>query len=184
MLLSYSICYYINRSHQHIIIKEIDKKYKWKPIREKNTYYYCFDEKASSNSLSPLFSTGTNLQEALSSILQATTCKEAPTPFNFLQAPTTGGSNLSQLQRTAIKLQLDREAPTSSIYQTESLLIYLRYQPCSVASPSVLFFFFNLLCLTLLYSAFSRFTLSSFFEYQDDIIYRFSHMTVCILLGI
>ena len=34
------------------------------------------------------FSAGTNLQEAPTSILQATTCKEAPTPFSFLQAPT------------------------------------------------------------------------------------------------
>ena len=34
------------------------------------------------------FSVGTNLQEAPTSILQATTCKEAPTPINFLQAPT------------------------------------------------------------------------------------------------
>ena len=100
------------------------------------------------------FSVGTNLQEAPTSILQATTCKEAPTPINFLQAPTyrrlqpqsattdilssynlmwkhqlpsifcrhqpTGGSYLSQLQLTSIKLQLDREAPTSLLFQKKN----------------------------------------------------------------
>ena len=35
-----------------------------------------------------LFSIGSNLQEATTSILQATTCKEAPTPIYFLQAAT------------------------------------------------------------------------------------------------
>ena len=115
------------------------------------------------------FSAGTNLQEAPTSILQATTCKEAPTPFNFLQAPTyrrlqpqsattdilssynlmwkhqlpsifcrhqpTGGSYLSQLQLTSIKLQLDREAPTSLLFQKKKrLLIYLGYKLCSVPS--------------------------------------------------
>ena len=44
----------IKTSHQHIIIKNIDNRYKWKPIREKTTYYYCCDAKATSNSLSPL----------------------------------------------------------------------------------------------------------------------------------
>ena len=32
----------------------IDNRYKWKPIREKTTYYYFCDAKESSNSLSPL----------------------------------------------------------------------------------------------------------------------------------
>ena len=143
--------------------------------------------------------------------------RQAPTPSHhcFLQAPTyrrlypqffklqlarkhqlpsifcrhqpTGGSNLGQLQLTAIKQQLDREAPTSSIYQTESLLIYLRYQPYSVASPSVLIFlifsaFYILHSLYICSLACSKKkTLSA---YPDDIIYRFPHMTVCILLGI
>jgi len=100
------------------------------------------------------FSVGSNPQEAPTSILQATTCKEAPTPINFLQAPTyrrlqpqsattdilssynlmwkhqlpsifcrhqpTGGSYLSQLQLTSIKLQLDREAPTSLLFQKKN----------------------------------------------------------------
>ena len=61
-------------------------------------------------------------------------------PSVFCRHQPTGGFNLSQLQLTAIKLQLDREAPTSSIYQTECLLIYLRYQLCSVASLSALLF--------------------------------------------
>ena len=77
---------------------------------DKTTSYYCCDAKANSNSLSPLFF-----------------CRHQP----------TGGSNLIQLQLTGIKLQLDREAPTSSIYQQKCLLIYLRYQLCSV--PSSLF---------------------------------------------
>ena len=95
------------------------------------------------------FSAGTDLQEAPTSILQAKTCKEAPTPINFLQAPTyrrllpqfcklqlarklqlqsifcrhqpTGGSNLSQLQLTSIKPQLDREAPTSLLFRKKTL---------------------------------------------------------------
>ena len=106
----------INVEYQHIIIMHIDNKYKWKPIREKTTSYYCCDAKASSNSLSPLilyrlqptggyylnsasynlqgssnshlFFVGYNLQEAPTSVLQATTCKEAPTPIYFLQDTT------------------------------------------------------------------------------------------------
>ena len=108
---------HIKTSHQHIIIKHMDTRYKWKPIRDKTTYYYCFDAKVSSNSLSPLFF-----------------CRHQP----------TGGSNLSQLQLTAIKLQLDRKAPTSSINLKKCLLIYLRYQLCSVASLSApLFLIFS-----------------------------------------
>ena len=44
----------LNTEYQHIIIMHIDNRYKWKPIREKTTSYYCCDAKASSNSLSPL----------------------------------------------------------------------------------------------------------------------------------
>ena len=77
--------------------------------------------------------------------------RQAPTPSHhyFLQAPTyrrlypqfcklqlarkhqipsifcrhqpTGGSYLSQLQLTSIKLQLDREAPTSLLFQNKTL---------------------------------------------------------------
>ena len=61
-------------------------------------------------------------------------------PSIFCRHQPTGGSNLSQLQLTAIKLQIDREASTSSIYQTECLLIYLWYQLCSVAYLSALLF--------------------------------------------
>ena len=102
----------LNTEYQHIIIMHIDNRYKWKPIREKTTSYYCCDAKASSKSLSPLifcrlqptggyylnfascnlqgssnshlFSADYNLQEAPTSILQATTCKEAPNPICFL----------------------------------------------------------------------------------------------------
>ena len=135
--------------------------------------------------------------------------RQAPTPSHhcFLQAPTyrrlypqfcklqlarkhqlpsvfcrhqpTGGSNLSQLQLTAIKLQLDREAPTSSIYQTECLLIYLRYQLCSIASLFALLF--------LIFSASHFYILPSLdllsltlFAYQDDIIYKDFLVTVSI----
>ena len=48
----------INTEYQHIIIMHIDNIYKWKPIREKTTSYYCCDAKASSNSLSPLIFCG------------------------------------------------------------------------------------------------------------------------------
>ena len=65
---------------------------------------------------------------------------QLPLTTIFCRHQPIGGSNLSQLQLTAIKLQLDREAPTSSIYQTECLLIYLRYQICSVASLSAFLF--------------------------------------------
>ena len=103
-------------------------------------------------------------------------------PSVFCRHQPIGGSNLSQLQLTTIRLQLDREAPSSSFSKTECLLIYLRYQLSSVASLNLLF---------LLYSAFSLCMLSPLLSkkktlsaYQDDIIYRFPHMTVCILLGI
>ena len=105
-----------DKSHQHINIMHRDTRYKWKPIKGENhillllwskgklqlpltTIFYrhqptggsilnspSYNLQGSSNSHQ--FSAGTNLQEAPTSILQATTCKEAPTPFNFLQAPT------------------------------------------------------------------------------------------------
>ena len=62
-------------------------------------------------------------------------------PSIFCRHQLAGGSNLGQLQLTATKLQLDREAPTYSIYQPECLLIYLRYQLYSAASRSALLFF-------------------------------------------
>ena len=61
-------------------------------------------------------------------------------PSIFCRHQPAGGFNLSQLQLTTIKLQLDREAPTSSIYQTECLLIYSRYQLCSVSALLLLIF--------------------------------------------
>ena len=92
----------------------IDNIYKWKPIREKTTTYYCCDSKTSSNSLSPLFF----LQAPTHRRLQPQLCKlqlarKLQLPSIFCRHQPTGGFNLSQLQLTAIKLQLDREAPTS-----------------------------------------------------------------------
>ena len=107
--------------------------------------------------------------------------RQAPTPFHHCFSV---GSNLSQLQLTTIKLQLDREAPTSSICQKKCLLIYLRYQLCSVAYPSAPLFlvfstsiFYTLLSLSLL-------SLSIPYAYQVDIIYRVHHITVFIPQGI
>ena len=124
------------------------------------------------------FSAGTNLQEAPTSILQATTCKEAPTPFNF-----SAGSNLSQLQLTVIKLQLDREAPTSSIFHKKCLLIYLRYQLCSVASLSAPLFLIFSASIFYIFHSLSLLSLK-LYAYQDDITYRYFLMTVCIPQGI
>ena len=66
-----------------------DIRYKWKPIKGENPYLIIVVMQR--QALTPshhCFSAGTNLQEAPTSIMQATTCKEAPTPFSFLQAPT------------------------------------------------------------------------------------------------
>ena len=41
-------------------------------------------------------------------------------PSIFCRHQPTGGSNLSQIQLTSIKLQLDREAPTSLLFQKKS----------------------------------------------------------------
>ena len=93
--------------------------------------------------------------------------RQAPTPSHhcFLQAPTyrrlypqfcklqlarklqlpsifgrhqpIGGSYFSQLQMTSIKLQLDREAPTSSLFQKTTLADLPGYQLCFVPSSLV-----------------------------------------------
>ena len=44
----------LNTKYHHIIIMHMDNRYKWKPVRDKTTSYYCCDAKESSNSLSPL----------------------------------------------------------------------------------------------------------------------------------
>ena len=109
------------------------------------------------------FSAGTNYRRLKPQFYKLPLARKHQIPSIFCRHQPTGGFHLSQLQLTAIKLQLDREAPTSSIYQTECLLIYLRYQLCSIASlfcSSSL----NLLCLILLYYAFSIFTLSPSLE--------------------
>ena len=107
----------INTEYQHIIIMHIDNRYKWKPIREKTTSYYCCDAKASSNSLSPLIfcrlqpigghylnSASYNLQESSNSHLFSV-------GYNLQEDPTSSSYN-----SISIKLQLDMEAPTSSHY--------------------------------------------------------------------
>ena len=92
--------------------------------------HHCFMQAPTYRRLYPQFS---KLQLARKHQLPSIFCRHQP----------IGGSNLSQLQLTAIKLQLDKEAPTSSIYQIECLLIYLRYQLCSVASLSALLLIFS-----------------------------------------
>ena len=103
----------LNTEYQKIIIMHIDTRYKWKPIREKTTSYFCCDAKASSNSLSPLIfcrhqPTGGYYLNSASYNLQGSS--NSPLFFCWLQP--TGGSYLSQLQLISIKLQLDMEAPT------------------------------------------------------------------------
>ena len=145
-----------------------DTRYKWKPIREKTTSYYCCDAKASSNSLSPLIfcrlqpiggsylnSSSYNLQGSSNShqFSRGTNLWEAPTSVSynwhlssynlmwkhqlssiFCRLQPIGGSYLSQLQLTSIKLQLDREAPTSSLFQKKTLADLPGYQLCYVPS--------------------------------------------------
>ena len=88
----------INTEYQHIIIMHMDNRYKWKPIREKTTSYYCCDAKASSNSLSPL-----NL------------CRIQPIGGYYLNSTSYNlqGSSNSHLFSAGYNLQ---EAPTSTSY--------------------------------------------------------------------
>ena len=141
-----------DKPHHHINIMHRDTRYKWKPIKGENHILLLLWCKGKLQlPLTTVF-----LQAPTYKRLQPQFCKlqlarKHQLPSIFCRHQPTGGSNLSQLQLTTIKLQLDREAPTSSFSKTECLLIYLRYQLCSVAS-------LNLLCL--LYSAFSLYMLS------------------------
>ena len=100
----------IKTSHQHIIIKHIDRIYKWKPIMEKATYYYCSDAKASSNSLSQLiFCRLQPTRGYFHKFCKLQLARKLQLPSIFRRHQPTGGSYLSQLQLTSIKLQLDRE---------------------------------------------------------------------------
>ena len=102
---------------QHINIMHIDNIYKWKPIREKTTSYYFCDAKASSNSLSPLIfykfqpTVGYYLNSASYNLEGSSTSHLFSAGYNLHEAPTLASYNW-----TSIKLQLDMEAPTSSLY--------------------------------------------------------------------
>ena len=117
-----------------------DTRYKWKPIKGENHILLLLWCKGKLQlPLTTVF-----LQAPTYRRIQPQFCKlqlerKHQLPSIFCRHQPTGGSNLSQLQLMAIKLQLDREAPTSSIYQTECLLIYLKYQLYSVASLFSLF---------------------------------------------
>ena len=117
----------------------IDTRYKWKPIREKTTSYYCCDARQAPTPSHHWFSVGSNLQEATTSILQATTCKEAPTPIYFLQVvtyrrllpqPATTG------HRSSYNLIWKHQLPYTTMKTHADLL---GYQLCSV--PSSLFWY-------------------------------------------
>ena len=89
----------IKTSHQHIIIKHIENRYKWKPIREKTTYYYHCDAKASSNSLSTLIfcrlqPTGGYYLNLCKLLL----ARKLQLPSIFSRLQPLGGSYLNQLQ--------------------------------------------------------------------------------------
>ena len=100
-----------------------DNRYRWKPIKGENhillllccrgnlqlplTTY--FMQAPTHRRLQPQFC---KLQLARKLQLPSILCRHQP----------TGGSNLSQLQLTTIKLQLDREAPTSSLYQKKTFV--------------------------------------------------------------
>ena len=83
-------------------------------------------------------------------------------PSIFCRNQPTGGSYLSQLQLTSIKLQLDREAPTSLLFQKKntcwftldiSSVLYLLFC-CSTILISVLISFLHLLRFTISFSFF------------------------------
>ena len=176
----------LGRSYQHIYIMHIDTRYKWKPIKGENHILLLLWCKGKHQlPLTTVFLQVPIYRRLLPQFCKLQLTRKLQLPSIFCRHQPTGGSNLSQLQLTSIKIQLDREAPTSSIQQHECLLIYLRYQLWSVASLT----FLDLLCFILLYSAFSisalSLSLSSLsFEFIKLILYRNSHKTVCIPQGI
>ena len=91
----------------------IDNRYKWKPIREKTTSYYCCDAKASSYSLSPLIfcrllpTGGYNLNYASYNLQGSSNSHLFSAGYNLQEAPTSASYNWS-----SIKLQLEIEAQT------------------------------------------------------------------------
>ena len=107
----------LNTKHQHIINMHIDNRYKWKLIREKTTSYYCCDAKENSNSLSPLIFCrlqpigGYYLNSASYNLQGSSNSHLFSAGYKLHEAPTSAIYNW-----TSIKLQLDMEAPTSSLY--------------------------------------------------------------------
>ena len=107
----------LDTPYQHINIMHIENIYKWKPIKEKTTSYYCCDAKASSNSLSPLIScrlqpTGGYYLNSASYNLQGSSNSHLfSAGYNPQEAPTSASYNWS-----SIKLQISMEAPTSSYF--------------------------------------------------------------------
>ena len=95
----------------------IDNRYKWKPIWDKTTSYYCCDAKASSNSLSPLIfcrlqrTRGYYLNSASYNLQGSSNSHLFSTGYNLQEAPTSASYNW-----TSIKLQIYMEAPTPSHY--------------------------------------------------------------------
>ena len=112
---------YLSRiqEHSHIIQEPTheDTRYKWKPIREKTTSYYCCDAKASSKSLSSLILYGLQpiggyyLNSASYNLQGSSNSHLFSIGYNPQEAPTLASYNW-----TSIELQLDMEAPTSSHY--------------------------------------------------------------------
>ena len=107
----------LNTKYQHIIIMHINTGYKWKPIREKTTSYYCCDAKASSNSLSPLIfcrlqpTGGYYLNSASYNLQGSSNSHLFSAGYNLQEAPTLASYNW-----TSIQLQLGMEAPNFSLY--------------------------------------------------------------------
>ena len=89
----------LNTKYQDIIIMHIDNGYKWKTIREKTTYYYCCDVKASSNSLSPLiFCRLQPIGGYYPKFCKLQFARKLQIPSIFYRLQPTRGSYLNQLQ--------------------------------------------------------------------------------------
>ena len=157
-----------------------DTRYKWKPIKGENHILLLLWCKGKLQlPLTTVFLQAPPYRRLLPQFWKLQLARKHQHPSIFYKHQPTGGSNLSQLQLTAIKLQLDREAPTSSIYQIGCFFIYLRYQICYVASLSAL--------LLLIFSSSHFYILPSLdllslthFSYPNDIIYKNFLVTVSI----
>ena len=112
----------------------IDNRYKWKPIREKTTSYYCCDAKASSNSLSPLIlcrlqpTGGYYLNSASYNLQGSSNSNLFSAGYNIQEAPTSTNYNLiwkHQLPHVTIKLYAD--LLFSSFFTVVLQLSYLPY---------------------------------------------------------